>query len=609
MREFALVDTPQIDGGNEIWIEALPAKIFHTPQYGQVSITYDKLKRFVQNFNSRVRGQDIATDFNHGMDRAKGNQASGWFKELAIKPHSQDPTLPSLFARIELTDDARKELGEKKWRYFSLEWEDLWTDNNGKEWQDVITGGGFTNRPVAKNMMPINFSEAMWQELDYETKKQFAVWTTKTVNDLPDSAFLYVQPGGSKDSEGKTVPRSLRHFPYKGSDGKIDLPHLRNAIARIPQAGSWLSASMKNSLQSRARKMLSNAGGSPSMGETLEENLNIIDPNAINPEMQQAIISAANLLEQAGYTFKESKEWEHSEPGTGTPPAPNLGPESGITDPAIVNQWRRETPPGAYDDPVTGLPEGGTTPPIPAITPLITPPQSTSSTNVTQVTPVTPPTTPPRGGKKLSEGMSVEQEYELRNILGITSDGDVIEAARLQLGELTELKRTVDAASQERKFAEDYPAFWGEHNKLMNRDRENSARQFSESVSRVRKAEGFGLKETAKGLSSMSLSKVTELHKHFAEGTATIEEFEDCMRTIVNGGIVEFGEIGSSATDDMPIVDTSSAPGIATARKLFAEVVSKIQKDNPEMDYMAAITEAGKRHPDLAEAYSVALPA
>lgn len=61
-------------------------------------------------------------------------------------------------------------------------------------------------------------------------------WTAAYVNDLPDSAFAYVEPGGKKDAGGKTVPRSLRHFPFKGAGGKVDLPHLRNALARAPQS-------------------------------------------------------------------------------------------------------------------------------------------------------------------------------------------------------------------------------------------------------------------------------------------------------------------------------------------------------------------------------------
>src|SRR5262245_28186939 len=63
-----------------------------------------------------------------------------------------------------------------------------------------------------------------------------AQWDTSFINNLADSAFAYIEPGGSKDSEGKTVPRSLRHFPHHGPGGAVDLPHLRNALARAPQS-------------------------------------------------------------------------------------------------------------------------------------------------------------------------------------------------------------------------------------------------------------------------------------------------------------------------------------------------------------------------------------
>jgi len=63
-----------------------------------------------------------------------------------------------------------------------------------------------------------------------------AEWTSGYINDLPDSAFAYIESGGDKDSEGKTTPRSLRHFPHHDSSGKVDLPHLRNALSRAPQS-------------------------------------------------------------------------------------------------------------------------------------------------------------------------------------------------------------------------------------------------------------------------------------------------------------------------------------------------------------------------------------
>jgi HK97 family phage prohead protease len=55
-------------------------------------------------------------------------------------------------------------------------------------------------------------------------------------NALPDSAFLYVQAGGQLDDEGKTVPRTYRHFAYRDAAGDIDAATLRAVLPAIPQA-------------------------------------------------------------------------------------------------------------------------------------------------------------------------------------------------------------------------------------------------------------------------------------------------------------------------------------------------------------------------------------
>lgn len=87
-----------------------------------------------------------------------------------------------------------------------------------------------------------------------------AVWTVAYMNDLADSAFLWIEAGGEKDEDGKTVPRSLRHFPVKDAEGNFDLPHVRNAIARIPQAvdknGDKLSDALIERLQAKATAIL-----------------------------------------------------------------------------------------------------------------------------------------------------------------------------------------------------------------------------------------------------------------------------------------------------------------------------------------------------------------
>lgn len=436
--------------GNDKWVEALPARTYKTSMYGEVPITMEKLDRMVKNFKTNVRGQEIAIDFEHGTDRAKGNQAAGWYKDFDIRPSTSDPSKPALFALVNFTDDAKKEISDGKWKYFSLEWEDEWEDTDGNKYVDVVTGGGITNRPIAKKTLPINFSETMLEDV------------------------------------------------------------------------------------------------------TKEE-----------------------LLEVKA----ESKEMEHSEPGTGTPPAPRTD-EDGSDDIAIKEGWRRFSPPD-QDIPLA--------------------PSGKSTTNGV------------KGGSKVSEFAFAEKDArELFHVLNLDSDTEpakVVETIKVKFGELDTLRESAQAHDQEKVFAEQYPQYWNEHKKLMERDRENTAKTFAEGVSRIRKTEGYSFKETKQGLSVEALNKITELHKKFAEGDATLEMFEECIKTIVNGGIVAFGEVGSSTSDDdIPEVDMNSATGIAQSRKLFAELIQKIQKENPEMEYTEAIAMASKKHPDLAEAYSVTLP-
>ncbi len=57
-----------------------------------------------------------------------------------------------------------------------------------------------------------------------------AAMSTAEINDLPDDAFAYIAPGGEKDEEGKTTPRSLRHYPIH------DVAHVRNALSRAGAA-------------------------------------------------------------------------------------------------------------------------------------------------------------------------------------------------------------------------------------------------------------------------------------------------------------------------------------------------------------------------------------
>jgi len=110
-----------------------------------------------------------------------------------------------------------------------------------------------------------------------------AVWDTKYINDLPDSSFAFIKPGGEKDEEGKTKPRALRYLPFKDKDGKIDLPHLRNALARLPQTN--LSPAEK----AKARAVLVKAAKTEGVGNYDEELQKIIAEEERKMDLEEKI--------------------------------------------------------------------------------------------------------------------------------------------------------------------------------------------------------------------------------------------------------------------------------------------------------------------------------
>lgn len=93
-----------------------------------------------------------------------------------------------------------------------------------------------------------------------------AEWDNAYVNDLPDTAFLLIAPGGHKDREGKTLPRTLRFFPVRNAAGSIDVPHLRNALARISQA-STLTANQRETAMNKAKALARETNVSGDRGE------------------------------------------------------------------------------------------------------------------------------------------------------------------------------------------------------------------------------------------------------------------------------------------------------------------------------------------------------
>jgi len=116
------------------------------------------------------------------------------------------------------------------------------------------------------NYEPVNDIEVIKEEEKEEIEKaKKALWSAAFINDLPDAAFAVIETGGKKDSGGKTTPRALRHLPHHNSEVKnpndnktVDLPHLRNALARISQTNisDELKKKAMNHLEKHSKELL-----------------------------------------------------------------------------------------------------------------------------------------------------------------------------------------------------------------------------------------------------------------------------------------------------------------------------------------------------------------
>lgn len=139
------------------WIQALPLNEYTHPLHGKIKITPERAQRFADNVKANVRGQELDIDYDH---KAKRDDAAGWVKDAEARLNETDPKKNGLWLAVSWTQEARQKIKDKAYRYFSSEFKDEWTHpSTNATFKDVLFGGGLTNRPFLKDILPINLSE------------------------------------------------------------------------------------------------------------------------------------------------------------------------------------------------------------------------------------------------------------------------------------------------------------------------------------------------------------------------------------------------------------------------------------------------------------------
>lgn len=132
-------------------VQVLRVGKFNHPKYGEFEITTKILSELKQNFDNKVRGVDLAVDYFHKSDE----EAAGWFTELFLSDDTQE-----LWGKVDWTKIARMKFADREIRYFSPDFAFKWTDpESGIAYNNVLFGGGLTNRPFVKDMAAIVAAE------------------------------------------------------------------------------------------------------------------------------------------------------------------------------------------------------------------------------------------------------------------------------------------------------------------------------------------------------------------------------------------------------------------------------------------------------------------
>lgn len=149
--DLGSVEFDELDGTPSSWIQAMPIGTYDHPVYGEIEFTPERIKEFADNVNLNVRGTELDIDYDH---KSHGPEAAGWVKQAEARPDG-------LWIFVEWTKEAYSKIKEKAYKYFSPEFDDEWVHPKTKvKYKNVLFGGGITNRPFLKDILPLNLSEA-----------------------------------------------------------------------------------------------------------------------------------------------------------------------------------------------------------------------------------------------------------------------------------------------------------------------------------------------------------------------------------------------------------------------------------------------------------------
>jgi phage I-like protein len=222
----SFLDSKTFAADKPIQVQCLKTGKFRHPWWGVMSFDDAFFDRMIVNFDADLPSPEIAFDFKHQPDHG----AAAWVSKLFKEPGM-------LMAEVNLTAKGKKSIEDKEFRFFSIEYTDDYveylfedsTDESGnpvdKETKishgPTVLGGGLTNRPFIKGMLPVSLSED---------------------GDMLELTEIPEDDSGSNKEVNKSMKKTLEELQTEQADLKAKITALEEAASDKKESKEELTA-------------------------------------------------------------------------------------------------------------------------------------------------------------------------------------------------------------------------------------------------------------------------------------------------------------------------------------------------------------------------------
>lgn len=185
------------------------------------------------------------------------------------------------------------------------------------------------------------------------------------------------------------------------------------------------------------------------------------------------------------------------------------------------------------------------------------------------------------------------ERTSLRETLELEPGANLVDAVTELKAELDPIKEVQASASEQAKFAEQYPEQYAEILELRQTRIDGNAKSFKEQYERFSKKDGDKEVKTTVGFPMVTLNKIEESHKAISSGNFSHAMLGNLLNLVTQNGFVDFAELGSNRQGESLVSDPIQQ---------FANRIASLMTDD-KLEAREATNVAARKWPEEYEAY------